>query len=86
MNGLHQCSDDCNVKNPVTRPGRWHNGSTFVFCADDCPVESEPTPTSAHACGEVTGFDDGHQEVSRCSNRGGSWRMYIHYIHVCKSE
>ena len=29
------------------------NGSAFVFC--DCPFESEPSPTSADACGEVTG-------------------------------
>ena len=36
-------------------PGRWHNGSAFVFCSCGCTFESEPSPTSAHACGEVTG-------------------------------
>ena len=36
-------------------PGRWHNGSVFVFCPGDCPFKSEPSPTSAHACEEVTG-------------------------------
>ena len=33
----------------------WHNGSAFVFCSCRCTFESEPSPTSAHACGEVTG-------------------------------
>ena len=37
------------------QPGRLHNGSTFVFCSCGCPFESKPSPTSAHACGEVTG-------------------------------
>ena len=34
------------------KPDRWHNGSAFVFCPGDCPFKS---PTSADACGEVTG-------------------------------
>ena len=41
--------------NSLCQPGCWHNGSAFVFCPGDCPFESEPSPTSAHACGEVTG-------------------------------
>ena len=36
-------------------PGRWHNGSAFVFCSCDRTFETEPSPTSAHACGELTG-------------------------------
>ena len=39
----------------LLQPGRWHNGSAFVFCSCGCTFESEPSPTSAHACGEVTG-------------------------------
>ena len=39
----------------VLKWGRWHNGSAFVFCSCSCMFESEPSPTSAHACGEVTG-------------------------------
>ena len=39
----------------VSQPGRWHNGSVFVFCSCSCTFKSEPSPTSAHACGEVTG-------------------------------
>ena len=35
-------------------PGRWHNGSAFVFCQGDCPFKSEPSSTSAHAYGKVT--------------------------------
>ena len=26
------------------------------FCLGDCQFESEPSPTTAHACGEVTGY------------------------------
>ena len=26
----------------------------FVFCLGDCPFKSEPSPTSAPACGKVT--------------------------------
>ena len=37
-------------------------------------------PTSADACGEKTGCDDGRQEVTTCSTRGGTQGMYI-YIH-----
>ena len=36
-----------------------------------------PSPTSADACGEVTGFDASCQEVGICSTRGGSQGMYI---------
>ena len=43
------------VGNNKNKPGRWHNGSAFVFCPGDCFFESEPSPTSAHTCGEVTG-------------------------------
>ena len=57
--------------------GCWHNGSTFVFCVGDCPFEFEPTSTSADVSGEVTGCDTSCQEVSRCSTRGISQRMYI---------
>ena len=32
-----------------------HNGSAVVFCPGDCPFESKPSPTSVHACGEMTG-------------------------------
>ena len=39
----------------ITYNIRWHNGSAFVFCSCGCTFESEPSPTSAHACGEVTG-------------------------------
>ena len=42
-------------KGPFIQPGRWHNGSAFVYCPGDCLFESEPSPTSAHACREVTG-------------------------------
>ena len=45
-------------------PARWHNGRGFVFCLGDCPFESEPTPTFADACEEVTGWDAGCQKVS----------------------
>ena len=38
------------------KPGRWHNGSMFVFCLCDCTFKTEPSPTSAHACGEVTDY------------------------------
>ena len=62
-------------------PGRGHNGSAFVFCACDCLFESEPIPTSADACGEVTGCDASCQEVNRCSTRGN-----VHYICLCKSK
>ena len=51
--------------------------SPFVFCPGDCPFKSEPTPTSADACGEGTDCDAGCQKVSRCSNRGRSWEIYI---------
>ena len=50
--------------------GRWHNGSTFVFCSGDCP-------TFADACGEVTSCSVSHQEAGTCSTRGGSQGMYI---------
>ena len=69
------------VNGPLGRtvivPGRWHNGGAFVFCAGDCLFKSEPTPTSADACWELTGCDADHQDFSRCSTRGGSQQMYI---------
>ena len=60
------------VKKLAGEPGRWHNGSAFVFCSCGCTFESEPSPTSAHAYGEVTGC-----ACSKCSTRGESWGMYI---------
>ena len=36
------------------KPGRWHNGSAFVFCPGDCPFKFEPSLTSAHAYREMT--------------------------------
>ena len=42
------------VKLEICQRGRWHNGSAFVFCSCGCTFESEPSPTSAHACGEMT--------------------------------
>ena len=59
------------------RRGHWHNGNVFVFRPGDCPFESEPTPTSADVCEEVTGCTVDHHEVGRCSIRGGSHGMYI---------
>ena len=50
--------------------------SAFIFCVGD-PFESEPTPTSADKCGEVTGCDASHQEVSRWNTWDGSQGMYI---------
>ena len=58
-------------------PGRWPNASTFVFCPGDCPFKCKPSPTSADACGEVTGCDASHQKVGMCSSKGGSQGMYI---------
>ena len=59
LNILHEGSLDELVKFCKTKyqlkPGRWHNGSAFVFCSCSCTFKSEPSPTSAHACGEVTG-------------------------------
>ena len=60
----------------ISRVGS-HNSSAFIFCAGDCPFKSEPTPTSADACGEVTRCNAGCQEVSRYSTRGGSQGIYI---------
>ena len=68
-----------------TKPGHWHNGSVFIFCAGDSPFKSEPTRTSADAHGEVTSFSASHQEVSRYSTRGGSEGMYITFASA-KSE
>ena len=42
------------LKSDTVKPGRWHNGSAFIICLCDCPFEYKPSPTSAHACGEVT--------------------------------
>ena len=57
---LYFCEIDFTVWVKLTvglpvEPGRWHNGSTFVFCLCSCTFKSEPSPTYAHACGEVTG-------------------------------
>ena len=35
------------------KPDRSHNGRAFIFCPGDCLFESEPSPTSADACGKV---------------------------------
>ena len=43
----------------------------------DCLFKSEPSPTSADACGEVTSCNAGYKEVGRCSTKGGSSGMYI---------
>ena len=61
---------------------RWLNDSAFVFCAADCPFESEPNPTSADARGEVTDCNAGCQEVNRCSTRGRSQGTYIAFAFV----
>ena len=55
------------------KPGLWHNSTEFVFYASGCPFD----PELKHTCREVTGHHAGHQEVVRCSTRGGSWGMYI---------
>ena len=47
--------DSLNWTRQKKTKGRWHNGSAFVFCPGDCLFKSDPSPTSAHACGEVTG-------------------------------
>ena len=65
---------------------RLHNGSGFVFFPGDCPFESEPSPTSADACREVTSCTAGHQEVDMCSTRGGSQGMYITFTPAKKIE
>ena len=59
------------------KKGRWPNGSAFFFYLGDCPFESDPSPYSADASGEVTGSAVSCQEVSRCSTIGGSLGMYI---------
>ena len=43
------------IKFDPVEPGCWQNGNAFVFCPNDCPFKSKPSPTSTHACGEVTG-------------------------------
>ena len=52
---LFDILDLSGIQDWSTEPGRWHNGSAFVFCLCDRTFETEPSPTSAHACGEVTG-------------------------------
>ena len=47
-------------------------GSAFVFCPSEYPFESEPSPTFADACGEVTDCTAGCQEAGMYSTRGGS--------------
>ena len=71
------------------KPGRWHNGSAFVFCSCGCTFESEPSPTSAHACGEVTSCAPAAKRSASGSTRGESWGMYITFastIIVNKAE
>ena len=50
----------------------------------DYLFESEPSPTSANACGEVTGSTAAHQEVGMCSTRGDSWGIYITFASAKK--
>ena len=45
-------------------------------CTSDHLFESEPSPTSAVACGEVTGGVASRQEVGTCSTRSESQGMY----------
>ena len=59
-------------------PGCWHNGSMFIICPGDCPFESDPSPISADACGEVTGCNADCQEVDTCSTRGESQGCTLH--------
>ena len=67
----------CLIKMGSTEePGRWHNGA-FVFCSCDCTFEAEPSPTSTHACREVTGCTPATKRFGKCSTRGESWGMYI---------
>ena len=40
-------------------------------------AKPKPIPTSADACGEVTGHHAGCQDVGRCSTRVGSQGTYI---------
>ena len=55
MTSYRYCKTFNILSSDTFKPGRWHNGSAFVFCSCGCTFESEPSPTSAHACGEVTG-------------------------------
>ena len=51
---LSVCQKHLKNKVLILRPGRWHNGSAFVFCLSDWRFESKPSPSSADACEEVT--------------------------------
>ena len=65
------------AKHYITQePGRWHNGRASTFCTSDHSFESEPSPTSADACGEVTGCTASCQEVGTCSTRSESQGTY----------
>ena len=75
---------NCLNKSLSGQLGHWHNGRAFVFCPGDCLFKSEPSPTSADACGEVTGCTVCHQEVGMCSTRGGSQGMYITFTSTKK--
>ena len=55
----------------------WH---IRLLNSGDCPFKSEPSPTYADACGEVTGCAADCQKFSMCSTRGGS-PGNVHYIH-----
>ena len=69
-----------------------------LFCRSECNVHSprstsgwviallNPSPTSANACGEVTGCAADHQKVSKCSTRGGSLGMYITLVSTKKPQ
>ena len=72
-----QSSRDTRSNIKYKKPGHRHNGSAFTFCRCDHLFKSEPGPTSADACGEVTGCVPGRQEVGKCSTRDESWGMYI---------
>ena len=65
-------SKNIQKKWPQNGPLSCFDGSAFVFCPGDYPFKSVPTPTSADACGEVTGCAASHQEVSTFNTRGGS--------------
>ena len=81
---LSECQTVEGVILKNVKPGGWHNGCTFIFCPSDCKFESEPSPTSADAFGEVTGCPAGCQEVSTSSTRAGSWVMYITFTSTKK--
>ena len=68
----------------IPKPGRWHSGSTFVFCPGDCLFKSKPSPTYAHACGEVTGCIAGCQESVGVAPEVDLGGMYITFASAKK--